>query len=81
MKVEDPNRGGEKEQGQVALWADDPVQLSTLSSVLRALQTESPERAARLNHLSVAVGTGSYGIDPHLVVGGVIRESLSAGFR
>jgi hypothetical protein len=55
------------------------VQLSTLSSILNALQTESPERTARLNLLSTAVATRSYGIDPFTVGASVISESLSAG--
>lgn len=95
MKVNDPNGAGvtgvgrnrnagpvkEDKRDRGPSSAHDQFQISTLSSVLGALQTESPERAARLNHLSLAVGTGSYGIDPHLVGGSVIRESLSAGLR
>ena len=95
MKVNDPNGTGitgvSKNQNtdrfnagkplRGASGASDQVQLSNLSSVLGALQTESPERAARLDHLSVAVGTGSYGVDPYVVGGSVIRESLRAGYR
>ena len=74
-----PAKEGKRDTGVSG--GNDQFQLSTLSSVLGVLQTDSPERAARLKNLSVAVGTGSYGIDPHLVGGSVIRESLSAGFR
>ena len=75
---------GPMKQGKrdpVVSGANNQVQLSTLSGILGALQTESPQRAARLKHLSVAVKTGNYGIDPHLLGGDVIRESLSAGLR
>ncbi len=95
MKVNDPNGTGitglsknhktdrvnERRTVKGASHESDKFQLSSLSSVLGALQTESPQRAARLDHLSVAVGTGSYGIDPYVVGGSVIRESLSAGYR
>lgn len=95
MKVNDPNGTGipglsknektdrinERRTVKGASNESDQCQLSTLSSVLGALQTESPQRAARLDHLSVAVGTGRYGIDPYVVGASVIRESLSAGYR
>lgn len=91
MKVNDPNGTGitgvtknqntnrlnEGQRLRGAPGARDEAQISNLSSVLGALQTESPERAARLDHLSFVVGSGSYGIDPYLVGGSVIRESLS----
>lgn len=76
-----PGRVNEGKRDREVSGANDQVQLSTLSSMLGALQTDSPERVARLNHLSVAVGAGSYGINPDLVGDSVIRESLSAGFR
>lgn len=92
MKVNDPNGTGitgvsrnhntnrlsEGQRVRGASVASDEAQISNLSNVLRALQAESPERAARLDHLSFAVGSGSYGIDPYLVGGSVIRESLGA---
>lgn len=60
---------------------DRLAQLSILSTVLNALQTQSAQRTALLDHLSVVVGTGIYRVDPYEVGGSVIRESLwtSAG--
>ena len=77
-KNQNTNRRSESQRLRGTSVASDEAQISNLSSVLRALQTQSPERAARLNHLSLEVGSGSYGIDSYLVGGGVIRESLSA---
>lgn len=60
---------------------DRLAQITSLSTVLSALQSQSPERIALLDHLSAVVGTGIYRVDPYEVGGSVIRESLwvSAG--
>lgn len=41
----------------------DRVSLSELSSKVRALDSESPERAARLERLSAEVAAGRYHVD------------------
>lgn len=58
--------------------ARNTCQVSILSTVLSALQSQSAERTALLDHLSVVVGTGIYRVDPYEVGASVIRESLWA---
>jgi anti-sigma28 factor (negative regulator of flagellin synthesis) len=54
----------------------DQVQLSSLSSFLSALRVDSPERTARLSHLSEAVSSGRYAVDAHALSGKLIAESM-----
>jgi anti-sigma28 factor (negative regulator of flagellin synthesis) len=57
---------------------DDQVSLSNLSSAMNALETDSPERSARLSSLSAAIMSGSYQVDPSALSGALIHQSMRA---
>jgi flagellar biosynthesis anti-sigma factor FlgM len=43
--------------------SSDQVQLSNLSSALRGLSAEDPERTAKVQEIGIAVNSGNYRID------------------
>lgn len=51
------------------------MQLTNLSSALAALQADSPALAAKLAELYDVVGSGHYEIDPHALIGSIIRDA------
>lgn len=57
---------------------DDNVQLSSLSNVLRALDSLSAQQVSKLAQLSKAVATGGYQVDSYLLSNRIIDEHLSA---
>ena len=67
--------GKTRDAGGVSSGGDE-VQLSSLSSQLRALDSESPERAAYLERLSEEVASGRYRPDAQAVAGSIIEEVL-----
>lgn len=55
----------------------DEVNLSSLANVLQDAVTESPERAAYLEKLSVEFAAGTYQADPQAVAKSLIGETLA----
>ena len=53
----------------------DRVSLSELSSKVRELDSESPERAARLERLSAEIAAGRYHVDPHEVARKMVDDA------
>ena len=56
--------------------AKDEVSLSDLSGRLRELDSESPERAARLERLAAEVKSGRYNVDPAEVSHRIVNDAL-----
>ena len=54
----------------------DHVELSQLGASLRELQSDSPERAARLEELAAEVAAGTYNPDPAEVAVRMVTDSL-----
>ena len=54
----------------------DKVHLSNLSETLRATESESPERAARLERLSADVQAGRYHVDSAELSKSIINDSI-----
>lgn len=59
--------------------AGDEVQLSSLGESLRALSTDTPEGAERLERLANLVQTGSYAIDERMISRSLVDEALREG--
>ena len=55
----------------------DDVHLSELVRSLRSLASDSPERQAKIEHLTRAYATESYKIDAEATAAGIIQDSLS----
>ena len=95
MKINDPNSarasglaqsraltpGGETsgQRASAVRSRPDQVQLSNLSGYLAASESDSPEQAARVSHLTAAVSNGSYLVDVHAVSAKIIQESMRPG--
>jgi hypothetical protein len=56
--------------------AGDQVNLSTLGSKVRELDTESPERAASLEKLAAEVQAGRYNPDPATVSRKIVADAI-----
>lgn len=54
----------------------DDVHLSELVRSLRALASESPERAARLEQIARAYAQGTYNVDAPATAHGIIEDAL-----
>jgi flagellar biosynthesis anti-sigma factor FlgM len=54
----------------------DEVSLSDLGTKLRQFDSESPERAARLEQLAAEVAAGRYSVDPMKVSDRMIEDAL-----
>ncbi|WP_321474275.1 flagellar biosynthesis anti-sigma factor FlgM [uncultured Paludibaculum sp.] len=57
----------------------DQVSLSTLAERLQSLESQSPERQARLEHLTAAYQSGNYDPDPDAISEAIIEDATSAG--
>lgn len=57
----------------------DQVSLSRLAEQLKALDSQSPERQARLDQLAAAYQAGEYNPDPEAVGDAVIDDALAWG--
>lgn len=55
----------------------DHVNLSTLAERLRSLESQSPERQARLDQLAAAYQSGKYDPDPEAVSEAVIEDAAA----
>lgn len=71
--------GGPKKDGEAAApLGSDRVQLSDLSGrLLKLLNTESPERAARFERLAAEVRSGRYEVDALAVSRRIIDDALT----
>lgn len=54
----------------------DGVHLSSLARALRSLETDSPERQARVESLARAYAAGSYRADAQMTAGSLIDDAL-----
>lgn len=78
-KAQETNEAARGRQGRVgdgAASSTDRVQLSNLSETLRASDSESPERAARLQQLTADIAAGRYHADSTEVSKSIIKDSI-----
>jgi len=54
----------------------DEVQLSSLSSKINELQSDSPEREAYLEGLRLEVASGQYQTNPAEIASGIVQDAL-----
>ena len=54
----------------------DEVQLSSLSSKINDLQSDSPQRAAYLESLRLEVASGQYEADPAQTASAIVKDAL-----
>jgi flagellar biosynthesis anti-sigma factor FlgM len=54
----------------------DAVNLSGLAHSVRAQAVDSPERQAKVEHLTKAYASGSYTVDSHATAGAIIEDGL-----
>lgn len=54
----------------------DQINLSGLSQQLRALDTDSPERAERVRALAAAFAAGAYQVDPAQVASRLVDDAI-----
>ncbi len=88
MKVNDANSGAVAGAGQSlgvqaptggsggrksSSASSDQVQLSSLGSQLSAMQSDSPQRGARVDQLAAMVANGSYSVDSKSVSSSILR--------
>ena len=59
--------------------SNDDVHLSELVRSLRSLASESPERAAQIEHLTRAYATGAYTIDAEATASAIIHDAITKG--
>ncbi len=59
--------------------ASDQVQLSNLSSALRGLLNEDPDRAAQVERIGSVVQSGNYQIDSHQLGRSILQDSIEYG--
>jgi hypothetical protein len=59
--------------------SSDQAQLSTLSTYLASVQSDSPARLGRLSDLAGVVSSGGYQVAANLVSGRIIEDSLQSG--
>ena len=64
-------------KNDAAATSRDQVALSELGAKLRELDSDSPERAARLEQLAAEVQAGRYRVDPMQVSDRIIEEALA----
>jgi anti-sigma28 factor (negative regulator of flagellin synthesis) len=65
-----------KRAEQAQSQSGDSVALSGLSAALAAAQSESPERAAQLEKLSLEVESGRYKVDAKQLARAVIKDAF-----
>lgn len=61
-------------ENSTASASGDDVHLSELVRSLRALAAESPERQAKLEHLTRAYAEGSYKVDPEATAAAIVDQ-------
>lgn len=71
--------GAAGRSGSAAGETPDRVALSELSSKVRELAVDAPERAARLERLAVEVGAGRYQVDALELSRRLVEEALVPG--
>jgi anti-sigma28 factor (negative regulator of flagellin synthesis) len=75
-------RAGENRAGAAAAGVGtglDQLQLSSLSRSLRMEYSESPERVAYLEKLSLEVASGRYDVDPEAISRDIVEEAFGRG--
>jgi flagellar biosynthesis anti-sigma factor FlgM len=73
--------GGSAGRGTAASRAefrDDRVQLSDLSSTLKSLSADSPERQEKVARLAETYNAGRYQVQPQQISQGIIADAFSA---
>ena len=56
---------------------NDDVHLSELVRNLRSLASDSPERAAKIEHLTRAYASGNYKIDAEATAAAIVQDAIS----
>lgn len=70
-----PGRGTAASRSE---FRDDRVQLSDLSSTLKSLSSDSPEREAKVSRLAEAFRSGKYQANAQQVSQGIMTDAFSA---
>lgn len=60
-------------------YGQDQLSLSDLSSLVRTVSGDTPERASRVNALAASYKSGNYKVNSAAVAGSVVNDALRAG--
>lgn len=73
--------GSKANDSGAAIASPEEGRIATLGLVLAAFESHSPHWHVRLSNISERVRKGRYSIDPDVLSGSIVRETLAASIR